>query len=935
MSDVTTVSDLETNKKHLVFCNEVITGKGGGLASGADIATATNEVTGQIQKTLPKVIEDLGPQYFADWPGAGDPSVTLTNAGQALRYQLADGGDGHDYCWSGAFPKTVSYGSTPTPLGSGGWIDRSDVTLGNRLGDFIPRLTLAELASAAVSVGDTVQVTDRDNALFLVKAGTADGYFTVTAGAHVAEMIARNNEITSAALGMTEGQDVTAMLTAIAPKIKSNNVTSIKMSVNASFTGVLPFEYNCVAFGSNSLTGIGRLAINSTSNIIQALQNTHSPYKVYSGKLNGMLLDNQNTKSAIEVRKEIRIVLLGDSIGVTSDWDSQAVSAGERMIQGVDNFSTVNAFGFLLFQEICAAVGSGVRVKFYSRCVGGKSYANLGAAWDSVALSAPWSGREQCTPGKAWVNCVLDLEPDLVIHEMGMNHGATDYFDGFVTNWYNKLIETGRVGTFDQALVTTPSPNFEDAGVFGDFRPFCTPMFYVALQQRYVANKYGMSLIDVSFLSFLKRYGIDPRNCVMSKDYKNITIDGGSSVTIAAGGGKAFQHPNNPIFHQTTLTINQAAGAALDFRVNFGDGVIVQFGKTSISIINGFFSSMSTSKSVAYAMPDNTDVTFTIQVMPHGVFVFAGNNGNTLLLVNDITAYKTTVGGVMQNSSATGSVTVKDVKIFEGEFPRYASDTSTIEMYGVLDYTQNPFGGGINHPSNKGLAEIYTPPVREFCARMTEGNRGQYINNQISMSNNDLIYIGSVEATPYSVSEFWDDASLSYLRIKYGSGGALSSVENRTGMSIYHNARGDIYAKISGGRNIRGLRYSGCWRKFGGWVVNSVHAPLRLTGFTEVVASFSTAIETITNGKITRIDVVEVSSGTTFDFPLDFTPNIFVGAKATISANSETAQMTQLNDTVQVTSSSTSGKLHYHCTFATSAATTPRRIMFESTYILK
>lgn len=129
MSDVTTVSDLETNKKHITFCNEVITGKSGGLASGADIATATNDVTGQVQKTLPKVIEDLGPQYFADWPVAGDPPVTLTNAGQALRYQIADGGDGHDYCWSGAFPKVVSAGSTPTPLGSGGWIDRSDVTL--------------------------------------------------------------------------------------------------------------------------------------------------------------------------------------------------------------------------------------------------------------------------------------------------------------------------------------------------------------------------------------------------------------------------------------------------------------------------------------------------------------------------------------------------------------------------------------------------------------------------------------------------------------------------------------------------------------------------------------------------------------------------------------------------------------------------------------
>jgi hypothetical protein len=37
--------------------------------------------------------------------------------------------DGHRYGWTGSFPKTVPAGSTPTPLGAGGWIDRTDVVL--------------------------------------------------------------------------------------------------------------------------------------------------------------------------------------------------------------------------------------------------------------------------------------------------------------------------------------------------------------------------------------------------------------------------------------------------------------------------------------------------------------------------------------------------------------------------------------------------------------------------------------------------------------------------------------------------------------------------------------------------------------------------------------------------------------------------------------
>jgi len=48
---------------------------------------------------------------------------TLTNSRQTLTY------DGHEYSWAGAFQKVVAAGSTPTPLGAGGWIDRSDVAL--------------------------------------------------------------------------------------------------------------------------------------------------------------------------------------------------------------------------------------------------------------------------------------------------------------------------------------------------------------------------------------------------------------------------------------------------------------------------------------------------------------------------------------------------------------------------------------------------------------------------------------------------------------------------------------------------------------------------------------------------------------------------------------------------------------------------------------
>lgn len=45
--DVLSLADLQTAKKHQIFEAEVITGKSGGVAGGANIDYATNAVTGQ------------------------------------------------------------------------------------------------------------------------------------------------------------------------------------------------------------------------------------------------------------------------------------------------------------------------------------------------------------------------------------------------------------------------------------------------------------------------------------------------------------------------------------------------------------------------------------------------------------------------------------------------------------------------------------------------------------------------------------------------------------------------------------------------------------------------------------------------------------------------------------------------------------------------
>jgi hypothetical protein len=64
--------------------------------------------------------------------GTFTAGATLTDVRQTLLWEVSQGGDGHEYGWSGAFPKVVAAGGTTLTtggVGAGAWVDRTDVTL--------------------------------------------------------------------------------------------------------------------------------------------------------------------------------------------------------------------------------------------------------------------------------------------------------------------------------------------------------------------------------------------------------------------------------------------------------------------------------------------------------------------------------------------------------------------------------------------------------------------------------------------------------------------------------------------------------------------------------------------------------------------------------------------------------------------------------------
>lgn len=174
--DVLSLEDLQTAKKHQLFEAEVITGRQGGVASGASIDFATNTATGQVQKTMPAILRDIGfrPAPF-DFNTGG--TIGVNERDLAVLWP-APGGDGDWYYWEGALPKVLPAASTPGSTGGiadGAWRPVGDITLRGELIDDGNATKLVDHRHVA----NDVTVSFRD--FLQIKDGSVDATAAVTA----------------------------------------------------------------------------------------------------------------------------------------------------------------------------------------------------------------------------------------------------------------------------------------------------------------------------------------------------------------------------------------------------------------------------------------------------------------------------------------------------------------------------------------------------------------------------------------------------------------------------------------------------------------------------------------------------------------------------------------------------------------------------------
>lgn len=146
--DVLSLADLQIAKKHQIFEAEVITGKSGGVATGADIDYATNAVTGQVQKTLPAVLRDAGFSPVS-WDFSTGGTLTVNDRDKVVYDHVSQTW----YSYAGTLPVVVP--ASFNPVGNANWKPQTDPNLRENLADSSDILMGDALVAVKLDIPDS------------------------------------------------------------------------------------------------------------------------------------------------------------------------------------------------------------------------------------------------------------------------------------------------------------------------------------------------------------------------------------------------------------------------------------------------------------------------------------------------------------------------------------------------------------------------------------------------------------------------------------------------------------------------------------------------------------------------------------------------------------------------------------------------------------
>ena len=736
--DVLSLEDLQTAKKHQIFEAEVITGKAGGVAGGADIGYATNPVTGQTQQTLPGVIADVNADFDAQILNMGFTRVgtfaagaTLTNPRQTLLWDVANGGDGQEYGWSGAFPKVVPAASTPASTGGisvGAWMSRFDPELRIQVRESLRR-SYAEagrnLVDGSFEAGGTV--TTATDVLLFAADGKAYSYtgtlpHTVSAGSTPSSepdaWVDQSNKLLLEQLGSQTGAYLSGYgATTVGDKLGEFDATSSGYAYISQF-GLSDTD---ASFNATRLDTVLRNLQGSVSTIfVDKSYSFDTGYDYVTGdsarrvsripefkwipaggELTGLYnLPIQHETmgeytpcngSSIAIKKGlssdvVTVCIMGDSI--SAEWaDSLAVGLNEWEIIKAE-FRKQNP---------------GTEFYFVNRAIGGQTWLN--------ANTKPTAFPSWYTDTNLdWVYYVVDPKPDIVIFAFGMNDNVS-FNMGTMVSTINKVKAALPNAHLCMIPCMTPSRSSDYNNGFGfDGLRYQEGRNFAAGAERTYAEFYGMSVFDLN------------RAIVAWRDGKDLLAEPLTEVqaTLVNGAYRAdpcvdfsFECKISGWDKTTPIYLNIGGDDEDQMFIGGSNGKFSVVGRTEY--INSYYATGET----AVAIPSG-DFWLTTSVVNNCATVYLSTgpapitdaSGNTLIATFRVIRH----GGIIRPAIGFGGFAtglISDIRVMTSTRCHVKKTLTDSDIWGVgdaLPSRKSPHGGnGINHPSTVGMQRLIAP----------------------------------------------------------------------------------------------------------------------------------------------------------------------------------------------------------------------------------
>lgn len=342
------------------------------------------------------------------------------------------------------------------------------------------KTTVEEIKSGKFQLGDYLEVSDRNNEIFFIEAGSSNGADKIYAGDGKRAKILIFDKITVDGI-LDVGSSVSQNTLACQIAIDYANVLGfdrVYLNRDIAVDGSLTDMSKLIFIGRGKLTGQYRQSCHNQSlpkgmPVISGI--SHFNLKVFSG-----------VKSPV-------VVVMGDSICTTNGNNLYNVAGS-------------------VYDNLCNQIKKQNPDKspiFYNRSIAGLGYSHVNSLQVPSANQPSWYNN---TLPNWWAN-VMALQPDLVIIAFGMNDGQVmSQNDGYtMANSMNDAFNlvSQYQDQIDIVLMTPPVPS--KGGKYPDFSskfPQEGRDNAAGLIRGY-AKKYGFGLIDVNRVFNIARDGFD------------------------------------------------------------------------------------------------------------------------------------------------------------------------------------------------------------------------------------------------------------------------------------------------------------------------------------------------------------------------------------------------------------------------------------------